>query len=96
MAVLLDSAEIGERLKATRKALGFNATVFSRSAGIAQNAYSQYESGVRRLTLVQALKLCNKHGLTLDWLYRGDLSGLPQQLVLKLSPAPVRLVKTRR
>lgn len=88
MADGLNTTEIGRRLKATRKALGLNATEFSGRAGIKQNAYSQYETGERMLTLTSAVKLAAEHRLTLDWLYRGDASGLPHGLAKKLM-APV-------
>lgn len=85
MANLLDQIAIGERLRRTREALGYNAGEFAKAAGILQSAYSQYETGTRRLTLVQAVKLCDKYSLTLDWLYRDEVSGLPQRLALKLA-----------
>jgi hypothetical protein len=33
-------------------------------------------TGVRLLTLQAGLRICEAYGVTLDWLYRGDMSGL--------------------
>lgn len=79
------AVEIGARLKATREAFGLNGTAFAKPAGIDQNRYSQYETGKRTLTMTAALALCRVYGLTLDWLFRGDISGLPHAIAIKLT-----------
>lgn len=103
MRTRLDPAEIGERLRITREALGLTGTEFAKDAGVLQNGYSQYETGIRRLTLPAANRLCERHGLTMDWLFRGDVSTLPHVLASKIAaqlgghsaPPPVPL-KPRR
>ena len=72
------------RLEATRKALGMSALEFSRAAGISIAAYSNWENGRQRPGLTQAIRLTTVHGLTLDWIYLGDASGLPLRLTAKL------------
>jgi transcriptional regulator with XRE-family HTH domain len=49
------------------------------------NRYSQYESGVRPLTIDAALRICEEYGLTLDWLFRGDRSMLPHRLAIEIA-----------
>lgn len=71
---------VGLRLQLTRGALKLESGVFASAAGIAKNTYSQYESGIRLPKLDFALKLCERFGLTLDWVYRGDPSGLQYAL----------------
>lgn len=73
-----DSAfrEIGERLALTRRALGLRQNVFAERAGIAQSAYSQHETGVRRPSIENAISLCEAYDITLEWIYRGDMRGL--------------------
>jgi transcriptional regulator with XRE-family HTH domain len=71
---------IGRRLSLTRRALGLTASVMASNAGINKNTYSQYESGTRVPALPFAIKLCDRFDLTLDWLYRGDPSGLKYTL----------------
>jgi len=85
MAQRLRPEEIGARLRIARRALGLKSTEFSKGAGIAQNAFSQFETGTRPLTLSAAVKICGRYGLTLDWLYRDDPSGLPHALAEKIN-----------
>ena len=71
---------VGRRLQLTREALDMKIGKFAKSAGIAFNTYSQYESGIRIPVLGNAIKLCERYELTLDWIYRGDPSGLKYNL----------------
>ncbi|MGE3712223.1 MAG: helix-turn-helix domain-containing protein [Hyphomicrobiaceae bacterium] len=71
---------VGERLRLTREALGIAQNDFSSRAGITSNAYNQYEKGVNLPSLDAAHSLCDEYQLTLDWIYRGDPSGLRYQL----------------
>ena len=69
---------IALRLAMTRVALGYdNQAEFAAKAGLRQNAYNQYETGKRRITLDAALKLKRTFGISLDWIYAGDRNGLP-------------------
>ena len=77
--------DVARRLKASRAALGIeDQQVFGQSAQLEQSLYNRFETGKRLLTLQAALKLCDTYGLTLDWIYRGDPSGLPYQLANKI------------
>ncbi|MGD9671278.1 MAG: helix-turn-helix domain-containing protein [Hyphomicrobiaceae bacterium] len=78
------TAGIAQRLLITRTVIGISQLEFGKGAGLSQPQYHQYESGKRRLTLDAALSLCSAYNLTLDWLYRGDLSGLPHRLVQQI------------
>ena len=76
---------IGIRLELTRLALGMKPGDFASRAGIAKSTYSNYASGAREPDLALALKLCNTYELTLDWIYRGDPSGLKYALANKIN-----------
>lgn len=79
--VLRHAAEIARRLVLTRRALGIeHQQDFGRAAGLSQSQYHHFESGKRRLSLEAALALCETYGLSLDWLYRGDMNALPFRL----------------
>ena len=78
---------IARRLVILRDALGVNAADLCRVTGLAPNRWSQYESGERRITLEASMVLCDKYGVTLDWIYRGDESGLPRRLIERMSIA---------
>ncbi len=77
-------ADVARRLALTRKAFGLPQQDFGTAAGMSQPQYNQFETGKRLLTLPYALSLCERYGLTLDWLYRGDPSGLPYALHEKI------------
>jgi transcriptional regulator with XRE-family HTH domain len=77
-------ADVARRLASARLALGLDQQQFGTRAGLSQPQYNQFENGKRLLTLSAALKLCDSYNLTLDWLYRGDPSGLPYALATKI------------
>lgn len=72
--------DVARRLLRSRRALALDQEVFGDGAGLSQPRYNQYETGRRLLTLAAAMALCERYNLTLDWLYRGDPSGLPYRL----------------
>lgn len=69
--------EIAERLIAVRLANELEQSELCQSLNIQPNTYSQWESGKKRPNLDDAMRLCERFGVTLDWIYRGDPSGLP-------------------
>ncbi len=85
---MFDSNDTGDlaidtarRLRLTRAALSVvDQREFGEAAGLEQSLYNRFETGKRLLTLQAAMKLCARYSLTLDWLYRGDPSGLPYKL----------------
>lgn len=78
------TASVAERLRQTRQALGMTITEFARAADIPQNTYSQYESGVSRPTIANALRLCDAYELSLDWIYQGKAGELKTALLEKI------------
>lgn len=76
--------QIARRLAMLLEALEISAAELCRQTDIAPNRWSQYESGERRITLDAAFILCDRYAITLDWIYMGDESGLPQRIVSKL------------
>ena len=71
---------IGERLSLMRNVFGMTQTDFGKGAGSKKSTYNQYEKGKERPSLDEAIKLCDKYGLTLDWIYLGDTRGLSPDL----------------
>jgi transcriptional regulator with XRE-family HTH domain len=71
---------IAARLIASRKAIGLKQAEYAERAGIPNNTYNQYEQAKGRPSLDFAYKLCDVYGLTLDWIYNGDESGLPYRI----------------
>ena len=79
-----DPKSIGPRLIQARQALGLTQSEVADAAGIGRNTYNQWETGAERPSLGLALKLCDTVGLTLDWIFRGDPSGLPFRIASSL------------
>ena len=75
---------IGERLELTRSVFGLAQGEFADRAGLAANTYNQFERGKKRPQIESANALCDAYGLTLDWIYRGDPSGLRYELAAQI------------
>lgn len=77
---------IAFRLKVTRKALGHTQAVMSRLIGSSTEGqvWGNYEAGERRISLDHALAACARFGLTLDWIYRGQIYTLPGDVADKI------------
>ena len=81
---------ISARIEALRLWAGFeNQREFARESGISQTDLNHYETGRRRISLNAANQLRKRWGISLDWIFHGDLRGLDQQMRLEL-PSLVR------
>ena len=78
--------EIGARLALTRRALGYTQATMSTLMGstTAGQAFANYEAGARRISLDHALVLCRTCGLTLAWIYQGQMDTLPPHIREKI------------
>ena len=79
---------IGNRLRALRAAVAPSQAEFCRRLGVATNTWNQYEKGASRPDLDHATKIVQAFGVTLDWIYLGDISGLPHGLALRIAEQP--------
>jgi hypothetical protein len=67
-----DLIAVGKRLLEIRLAWGYpNAREWSRFTGINHTTWKNWEVGERLPSLQEALVLCAKTGISLDWIYRG-------------------------
>jgi DNA-binding XRE family transcriptional regulator len=67
-----DPIAVGRRLLEIRLAWGYpNARDWSRFTGINHTTWKNWEVGDRLPSLQEALALCAKTGVSLDWIYRG-------------------------
>jgi DNA-binding XRE family transcriptional regulator len=78
-------AEVGHRLVLARDAVGKKQAAMARSLGISVQRLSNYERGKRPFDIELAIELSRKHAITMDFIYWGDLRGLPFHLAAKLS-----------
>ncbi|CUH60265.1 helix-turn-helix domain-containing protein [Thalassobacter stenotrophicus] len=73
--------EIGVRLERIRQAFSDD----SQKAWAEKNRfnitqYNNWEKGNRRIPVERAMDLCDRYGVTLDFVYRGRSDGLPESL----------------
>lgn len=81
---------IAGRLYDLRIALGFedNQAGFAKLVGISPQAWNNYETGDRRISLDQAKKVWRATGADLQWIYVGDASRLSIDLREALRSPP--------
>jgi transcriptional regulator with XRE-family HTH domain len=101
-------AEIGRRLELTRRALGLTQVMMGRLVGAISSgqAWGNYEAGNRRISIDHALALSRTLGVSLDWVYQGQMVNLPpelrekiQRIILESANEPqslTRRLKSRR
>lgn len=77
--------DVGVRLKAAREALELSAAELCRRAKIPPNNYGNWEGGFARPSVDAAQKLADQLGVTLDYIYKGDMRGLPYSLTSKMN-----------
>jgi transcriptional regulator with XRE-family HTH domain len=82
---------IAERLVLLRESMGMAQTEFAARAGIHQSIYNVYESGRRRPSLNDAIKLRQRLGVSMEWLYFGDELSMPDRLI-----GPLRRAEAER
>lgn len=80
----LDS--IALRLRITREAFGLSQVDLCGMINVATNTYNQWERGKSRPQLDHAFLLCEGIGVTLDWIYRGEINGLSFDIISKIKP----------
>lgn len=81
---LTDRVFVGQRLTAIRKALGLNAAELCREVGLKPNTWSQWEKGKRIPDLHYMMRLVEIYPVTLDYVYLGQMEGLPYDFAIKL------------
>lgn len=75
---------VAARLAATREALSLRQEELALQLGVSRSALANWETG-RTLPDVAAMsRFAERHRITLDWIYRGDPSSLPNALAKRL------------
>lgn len=89
----IDSNEaIGLRLQLIRVAFGIvqghtremSQAEIARLSGVGRQAWNNAETGDNRLGLDNAMKICVRTGVSLDYIYFGNPSGLPHALAVEI------------
>jgi transcriptional regulator with XRE-family HTH domain len=77
--------EVGKRVEALRVALGVNSQAkMAARLNSEVGTYNHWATGRRLIPVDAAIRLCAISGATLDYIYRGDVSGLPLRLTTLL------------
>lgn len=81
-----DPKEVGRRLELTRLALKYpTQKAFSDVIpGMTPQKWNNYVSGRDLITVENALILCNRYGITTDWIYRGLREAMPSRLLAEI------------
>lgn len=80
---MLDGRDIpsqAERLRVAREALGLSQAELCRQTGISTQSWNNAETGDNRLGIDNVLKL-SQYGITPQWVYHGDRTHLPANLL---------------
>ncbi|WP_135075571.1 helix-turn-helix transcriptional regulator [Terasakiella sp. SH-1] len=78
--------DVGNRLRISRTALGLSQKDLYQTLGVKAASWSHWESGKRMPDPIVMFDLYEKFGITMEWIYGGDIRGLPfsiAQTILK-------------
>jgi transcriptional regulator with XRE-family HTH domain len=83
---MMDPPEIiSSRLKALRRELGIKTqSAFAERLGIDKSTYNLYETGKRPLTFETACLIRREFGISIDWLFFGDLQQSALQTMARI------------
>lgn len=76
--------EVGERLRQAREALGYSQAEFARLHGVDKTKLSHWERGQHYPSPAFVLLLWERHRVTADWIYLGQIHSLPYDLGVSL------------
>lgn len=82
----------GLRLKAARLVLGVDRQdVMANVLGVQPSAYNNWEKGLRLPDVAAMVRLLNRSGVSLDWIFAGELRSMPFDLAARLQEQAVDL-----
>ena len=70
--------DIAARLRVIRSIEGLEQRPFAEGAGLKHTQYKNWESGAYRISLDGALALREHYGVTLEYIYLGEVESLPR------------------
>ncbi|WP_180966877.1 helix-turn-helix domain-containing protein [Cohaesibacter celericrescens] len=73
-------ADIALRLRAARSYFDMPQKDFAEAANVQQKSYNQWESGDFRISIQGAIKLRERYGISLDFIYVGNMDALPTKM----------------
>lgn len=70
-------AAVARRLELTRTFFSLSQKDFAARADLSPSAYNHIEVARTYPSVETAIRICDAYQITLDWIYRGEPSGLP-------------------
>ncbi|MFC4170072.1 helix-turn-helix transcriptional regulator [Teichococcus aestuarii] len=77
--------QIAARLRAIRAELGMDQSAFAKWLGVNRTRYVNWENAENKPGEEAMVVLCDKTGVTLDYIYRGRLDAVPTALAIRLT-----------
>lgn len=84
MTSTINREETRLRLVAVRQALGLKRSEIADAIGLDRSSYTKIESGTKALSADIAYSLSERYGVSMDYLFRGRLTDLPEALAISL------------
>lgn len=75
---------VGLRMKLTREALGMTPRQIQDAIGVSRTQWNNYERGVSRPNIEDAIRFAVRFNVSLQWIYLADISSLPMALAGKI------------
>lgn len=66
-----DAKAVGARLKAHREATGLTQAQYAEALGVPRGTYSIWEGGQQNISLTGLMAICERFGLSLDYVIYG-------------------------
>lgn len=89
---------VGKRIIALRELANLQQQQLAHQLHITKSTLNAYENGKRTLTTESAKRLRRRFGVTVDWLFFGDMQVTGRDLMLEIGPEPEPMIhkKVRR
>jgi len=79
-----DKMHVAHRLTALRETLGLTKAEFADAIGVDRSSYTKIEKGAKPLLPPAAFRIYALYGVDMNYLYLGQVGGLPSNLSSKL------------
>jgi transcriptional regulator with XRE-family HTH domain len=79
---------VGKRIIALRERANLQQQQLAQQLHITKSTLNGYEKGTRPLTTESAKRLRRRFGVTVDWLFFGDMQVTGRDLMLEIGPEP--------
>lgn len=88
---------IAYRLELTHAAIGgVNQAAFATSIGVSPQGWTNYIKARERISVDAANRMCRRYGVTLDWIFRGSMYGLPPDLSRRIDEMAAEMASKGR